>query len=195
MLTRFVATALLSTAILAGCTDDVASPAPEPDPQPMQDPIGPGATLKCDSSGKNAYETYGKAGFEAFVKAEFEGVVAELTANQDRNLGGSFGKVGTGVPASAADDFPTFEGKLAAFLVWAYGGPASVDYKGKTYRGPQDMKIAHTGLNITADQYTYFLTKTIVPALLKVGVTEKDVGTCFAPPLQNDAFIKSIVGQ
>jgi hypothetical protein len=164
---------------------------------------GPGASLKCQSSGKNAFETYGSAGFVAVNEEIFTLVTAEITANGTTNLGDSFGKVGTGVPASASDDLPTFKGKLAAFLVFAYGGPTKITYTdGKTYDGPQDMVEAHTGLGITSAQYDYFVTNIIVPALIGKGVKHgagtaadpDDVASCFAPIVTNAAFKASIVG-
>jgi hypothetical protein len=89
-------------------------------------------------------------------------------------------------------------------LVWAYGGPNSIVYTdGKTYVGnDEDMVAAHTGLNITSAQYTYFLTNIVVPALTSNGVkngtggaaSPDDVGTCFAPVLTATAFVASIVG-
>ncbi|MCI0573246.1 MAG: hypothetical protein L0Y66_21070, partial [Myxococcaceae bacterium] len=149
---------------------------------------GPGYTLKCASSGKNAWETYGAAAFVAANKAIFAKTIAELNANGTANLGDSFSKVGSGNPPSTRDDFPTFEGKLAAFLVWAYGGPASITYTdGKTYTGPQDMVAAHTGLNITSAQYDYFITNIVVPALTDSGVSSGDVSSCFAPVVTDAA--------
>ncbi|MEI2746758.1 MAG: hypothetical protein V9G22_15730 [Ottowia sp.] len=158
------------------------------------EPQGPGATLKCDSSGKNAFETYGAAGFVAVNKAIFANVGAEITANGTTNLGDSFGKV---------TDAATFEGNLAAFLVFAYGGPTSIVYTdNKTYNGPQDMVAAHSGLAITADQYTYFVTNVVVPALTSSGVKHgaggaadpDDVSSCFAPVVLDKDFIASVVG-
>ena len=165
---------------------------------------GPGAALKCESSGKNAFDTYGAAGFVAVNKAIFANVNAEVTANGSANVGDSFTKIGTGNPVSATDDGPTFEGKLAAFLVWVYGGPNSIMYTdGKTYVGDnQDMVAAHTGLGITSAQYTYFVTNIVVPALTSRGVKHgaggaadpNDVSSCFAPPVLDPAFIATIVG-
>jgi hypothetical protein len=96
------------------------------------------------------------------------------------------------------------EGKLAAFLVWVYGGPNSITYTdGKMYTGNgQDMVAAHTGLGITDAQYTYFVTNIVVPALTSSGVKHgaggaadpDDVGSCFAPPLLDATFQASIVG-
>ena len=165
---------------------------------------GPGATLKCDSSGKNAWETYGVSAFVAVNEAIFTNVIAEGSANGTANLGDSFTKIVTGNPASTADDLPTFKGNLAAFLVYAYGGPSEITYTdNKKYTGPQDMVEAHKGLGITSAQYDYFVSNIVVPALTKNGVPAgkggatdpNDVSTCFAPILVNAAFKASIVGQ
>lgn len=150
---------------------------------------------KCTSSGKNAFETYQTAAFVAVNEAIFAGVGAEVTANGTANLGDSFTKIGTGTPVSTTDDAATFKGKLAAFLVYAYGGPSSITYTdGKTYAGPQDMTAAHIGMGITSAQYDYFVANVIVPALTSSGVPEGDVSSCFAPVVVDPAFKASIVG-
>jgi hypothetical protein len=164
---------------------------------------GPGATLKCDSSGKNAWDTYGVNAFVAVNESIFTLVGTEVTANGSTNLGDSFGKIGSGTPASTTDDSATFKGKLAAFLVYAYGGPTSITYTdGKTYNGPQNMVSAHAGLNITSAQYDYFIANIVVPALTTNGVpagtggsaSPNDVGSCFAPIVTDAAFKASVVG-
>ena len=164
---------------------------------------GPGASLKCDSSGKNAWETYGVSAFVTVNEAIFANVGAEITANTTTNLGDSFTKIGSGNPASTKDDAATFKGNLAAFLVFAYGGPTSITYTdGKKYQGPQDMVESHTGLNITSSQFDYFVSSIIVPALTKNGVKHgaggaadpNDVASCFAPIITSAAFKASVVG-
>jgi hypothetical protein len=156
---------------------------------------GPGATLKCTSSGKNAWETYGASAFVAVNESIFANVTAQVTDAGTTNLGASFTKVGTGMPATTQDDVATFKGKLAAFLVYAYGGPTSIMYTdGKTYDGPQDMTAAHAGLAITSDQYNYFIANIVVPALTSNGVPMGDVSSCFAPIVTESAFVASIVG-
>lgn len=165
---------------------------------------GPGASLKCDSSGKNAWDTYGVNAFVAVNESIFTNVNAESTANGTTNLGTSFTKIGSGTPASTADSAATFKGKLAAFLVYAYGGPSSITYTdNKTYTGPQDMVSAHAGLGITSAQYDYFVSNVVVPALTTNGVPHgtggasapDDVSSCFAPILLDAAFKASIVGK
>ncbi len=157
---------------------------------------GPGAALKCTSSGKDAWDTYQAAGFVAVNKAIIANVFADLKANGTAKLGDSFTKIGSGKPPSTADDAATFEGKLAAFLVYAYGGPTSIMYTdGKTYSGLQDMTAAHVGLAITADQYNYFVSSIIVPALTSSGVPSGDVTSCFAPVVVDPTFVASIVGK
>jgi hypothetical protein len=156
---------------------------------------GPGAALKCTSSGKNAFDTYGTTAFVAVNEAVFANVGSEVTANGTANLGDSFTKIGSGMPAATADDAATFKGKLAAFLVYAYGGPSSITYTdGKLYSGLQDMVGAHTGLGITGDQYDYFIANAVVPALTGSGVSSDDVSSCFAPIVTDAAFKASIVG-
>lgn len=153
------------------------------------DPVvtGPGAALKCTTSNKNAWETYGVNAFVAVNEKIFELVTAELTANGDANVGGSF---------AAVTDFPTFKGRLAAFLVFVYGGPTEITYTdGKTYEGVQDMQAAHAGMAITGAQYDYFIANVVVPALTTSGVPMDDVSSCFAPPVVDAAFKASIVGQ
>jgi hypothetical protein len=158
---------------LGACADD------DKGPQQLE--------FKCASSGKTAFATYGADAFVAVNKAIFAEVNAELNSKGDANLGGSFAGV---------TDFPKFEGRLAAFLVFAYGGPKSITYTdGKTYDGVQDMMEAHAGLHITAAQYDYFVANIIVPALTKSGVPMADISSCFAPTVVNAEFKASIVGQ
>jgi hypothetical protein len=157
---------------------------------------GPGAALKCTSTGKDAFDTYGADAFVAVNEAIVANVLAELDKNGTTNLGVSFTKIGTGMPASTTDNTATFKGKLAAFLVYAYGGPTSIMYTdGVTYSGLQDMASAHAGLAITSDQYDYFISNAVVPALTGSGVTTADVSSCFAPIVTDASFKASIVGK
>jgi hypothetical protein len=157
----------------------------------------PGASLKCASSGKNAWDTYGVSAFVAVNERIFTNVGTEMSNNGTANLGDSFTRVGTSNPHPATDDSAaTFKGNLAAFLVYAYGGPAQITYTdGITYQGPQSMEESHQGLNITSSQYNYFVNSIIVPALTTSGVPSSDISTCFAPPLVDSSFKASIVGQ
>lgn len=155
---------------------------------------GTSSAPKCASSGKNAFDTYGAAAFVKVNESIFTNVGAESTAHGTANLGDSFTKIGTNNPVATKDDAPTFKGKLAAFLVFAYGGPTSITYTdGKTYQGAQDMTVAHTGLNINSAQYDYFVSNIVVPALTANGVTQADVTSCFAPVVTNADFKKTIV--
>ena len=157
--------------------------------------LGPGAAFKCTSSGKDAWDTYGVMAFVAVNESIFTEVGKEVMNNGSANVGTSFSKVGTGQPPSTADDAATFKGKLAAFLVWAYGGPSSIMYTdGKMYTGPQDMVSEHTGMQITSAQYDYFIANVVVPALTTNGVPMGDVTSCFAPVVTDAAFKASIVG-
>ena len=154
--------------------------------------LGPGAAFKCTSSGKDAWDTYGAAAFVAVNESIFTLVLADTSGK----LGDSFGKIGSGTPPSTQDDAATFKGNLAAFLVYAYGGPTSIKYTdGKTYQGPQSMTEAHAGLAITSDQYDYFIMNQVVPALTMNGVPMDDVSSCFAPVVTDAAFKASIVGK
>jgi hypothetical protein len=147
---------------LAGCHSavrpDIAAP--------------PGALLRCESSGKNAYDTYGDSTFSKIVQ-------------------------------SIADDFKdepaAFRGNLAAFLVWAYGGPDSTAYvDGKTYQA------IYKNAGLTSAQYELFASH-LIPAVISSGVKHgpggggrknaDDVKSCFAPPLLDPAFKASIAGQ
>ena len=156
---------------------------------------GPGAALKCASTGKNAFDSFGAPAFVAVNEAIFTNVGAEVSAHGTSNLGDSFTKVGSGAPPATIDGIDAFKGNLAAFLVYAYGGPSSITYTdGKMYTGPQDMVAAHTGLGITSSQYDYFVANIVVPALTSNGVPPGDVSSCFAPIVTDAAFKASIVG-
>ncbi len=179
-------------AAMQGCSSDSDSTLGTSAGASNSTPLGPGAALKCTSSGKDAWDTFGA---DAFVAVN-ESIVSLVLADTSGKLGDSFGKIGSGNPPSTADDAPTFKGKLAAFLVYAYGGPTSIKYTdGKTYSGLQDMATAHAGLAITADQYNYFIMNQVVPALTMNGVSTDDVSSCFAPVVTDPAFVASIVGK
>jgi len=199
-ISRHRTTALVASLFAAGCSGDDISPTVDAAPLGS----GPGATVKCESSGKNAFDTYGANAFVAVNKKIFANVTTEITGHSTTNLGDSFAKVGSGTPASTADDAAKFEGKLAAFLVYAYGGPNDITYAdGVSYHGPQDMVAAHVGLAITSAQYDYFISSIVVPALISSGVmhgtggatSPDDVTTCFAPIVTDAAFKASIVGK
>jgi hypothetical protein len=197
MLKRFALLSLVSV-LAVGCGDDTTKPPATPDSGTDYVPTGrgPGASLRCKSSNKNAWDTFGVNAFVAVNEAIFTKVGAELTANGSRNLGDSFSKIGTGETPAYNDDAATFKGKLAAFLVYAYGGPESITYTdNKQYTGPQDMVKAHQGMNITSAQYDYFIANIVVPALTDNGVTGDDVSSCFAPIVTDASFKASIVGK
>jgi hypothetical protein len=179
----FAATAIALSLVQLGCNDTTSTP-------------GAASTLQCTSSGKNAYDTYGLNAFVAVNKQIIQNVGSEMSANGTANLGTAFTKIGSGNPPSTSDNAQTFEGSLAAFLVFTYGGPYQITYvDGVNYFGPQDMPSAHAGLNITSSQYDYFVNDIIVPALTTKGVTMADVSSCFAPALTSASFKASIVGQ
>jgi hypothetical protein len=164
------------------------------DTEPPAKTSGPPA---CKSSGKNAWETYGQKAFLAVNSSIFANVDAEMKANGTKNLGNSFNLVGSGKPPATHDSPADFEAELAAFLVYAYGGPSSITYTdGRSYSGSGiDIVYFHTGLNITTDQYDYFVMSIVVPALTSNGVPMDDVSSCFAPVVTAPAFVADIVGR
>jgi hypothetical protein len=188
----FHAAPLLALAV--GCSDDPStSPAPS---------TAPGATLRCASSGKNAYATYGQAAFFTITKNVLAHVGTELSSNGEANLGDSIPNAGTGTLPSNHDDGKTFEGKVAAYFVWAYGGPEQITYTdGVTYDGPQDMTAAHVGMNITGAQYDYFVASIVAPALIDSGIQHgagggaDDIATCFAPVVADATYKAAMVGK
>jgi Bacterial-like globin len=148
---------------------------------------GPGATLVCKSTdpndtgkGKNAYETYGAAGFVAATNEIIKGAMAADTNKLGTTLDDFYND-----PDAPPDQAIQFTESLRSFLVWAYGGPN--EYYGRT------MQVSHTGLNITRDQYDYFVSDVIVPALTEVGVKAEDLGSCFAPIVTDESFILTII--
>ncbi|MBZ4330900.1 hypothetical protein [Corallococcus sp. AS-1-12] len=199
MRNTFAVLAIASAALLAGCgDDDDNNNMPDAGTGYMPTGKGPGTSLRCTSSNKNAWDTFGANAFVAVNKSIVAKTLAELNGpNGTANLGESFTHIGDASQGPAyADDAATFEGKLAAFLVYAYGGPESIQYTdGKTYAGPQDMAAAHLGMAITNSQYDYFIANMVVPALTDNGVTSADVSSCFAPIVTDAAFKASIVGK
>ena len=180
------ATALVAGAVACGGS---STPTSVPTVNPGGG-TGPAATLACPSSGQNAFTTYGA---KAFVAVN-EQIFANVLADSSGNLGASFSKIGDKSVPATVDGLAAFKGNLAAFLVYVYGGPSSVQYTdGVTYQGPQDMGQAHAGLNISSAQYDYFISSIVVPALTTKGVTMADVSGCFAPPLVDPAFKAKII--
>ncbi|RKG98782.1 hypothetical protein D7V97_32540 [Corallococcus sp. CA053C] len=198
MRNTFAALALASTALLVGCGDDDDDMTPDAGTTYNPTGTGPGTSLRCTSSNKNAWDTFGANAFVAVNKSIVAKTLAEVGGPKGTtNLGESFTHIGDASKGPAyADDAATFEGKLAAFLVYAYGGPESITYAdGKMYTGPQNMAAAHVGMAITASQYDYFIANMVVPALTDNGVTAADVSSCFAPIVTDAAFKASIVGK
>ena len=189
-----ICTSLLSMA-LAACGGGSSGPAPGTaayiNPQMSR---GAAANTACTSSGTNAFNTYGANAFINVNEQIFANVNREIGANGTTNLGTAFTLVGNGNPPATLDKLASFKGNLAAFLVYTFGGPASITYTdGVTYQGPQDMAQAHVGLHITSSQYDYFLSNIVVPALQSQGVSNADVSSCFAPALTDAAFKALIV--
>ncbi len=155
--------------------------------------VGGGADLQCASMPMNAYGTYGGSAFLAINAEIFTQVTAELAHNGSANLGDSFSDVGS----AGHDSLATFKGQLASYLVWTYGGPTSIVFTdGLTYNGAdQNITAEHVGLEITSDQYDYFVSNIVVPALTTEHVGSADITACFAPPLLDASFKASIVGK
>jgi len=205
-----IAAGAFALAAATGCSSSSSSPETEVDSGGGTDssttsdtgttgdastPLGPGAAYKCTSSGKDAWDTYGATAFVAVNESIFTNVNNVIADSGTSELGTSFTEIGSGNPASTEDPVATFKGKLAAFLVYAYGGPTSIMYTdGKTYSGLQDMTAAHTGLAITSDQYNNFISDVVVPALSSNGVPMGDITSCFAPVVTDPTFVASIVG-
>ncbi len=138
---------------------------------------GPAAATECTTQ---MFDKYGEAAFLAVNQSIIDKSLAAPTAQ----VGSSFQDL-----AATADEarLAAFTTNLGEFLVMVYGGPAN-------YSGPT-MEDAHAGLEITSDQYDYFVTEIIVPALAENGVPMEDITDCFAPPVVDEAFKASIVGQ
>lgn len=139
------------------------------------------------STGNCSEEMFCKYGLAAF-QAVNESIVTRATAaGIEAELGDSFVKL---VANPDPKKVPAFKTNLAIFLVNAYGGDKTV-YK---YEGG-DMKSAHAGLKITAEQYDAFVSKVIVPALTDNNVEPDDISKCFAPPITSEAFKADIIAK
>jgi len=134
---------------------------------------------KAECSG----EMFDKYGAPAFVAVR-DSIVAKALAAPTDKLGDSFQNFAS---SASPAGLQAFQDNLAAFLVMVYGGP-------KNYGG-RSMEDAHAGLNITSDQYDYFITEVVVPALAENGVPADDISNCFAPPVTDAGFKASIVGR
>ena len=134
------------------------------------------ATGSTSSGGDCTTQMFAKYGDAAFTTVTNDLVTM---AAADAQVGHYFAGLDT------PDKVTAFEDSLDKFLVMVYGGPNN--YKGK------DMTAAHTGLNITSDDYDYFV-GLIVKVLTADGVAAGDITGCFAPPVVDAAFKASIVG-
>jgi len=128
-------------------------------------------------------DMFDKYGAAAFLAVRDSIVQKALAAPTDR-LGDSFQSFAS---SATEERIGLFQDHLAAFLVMVYGGPAN--YEGRS------MAEAHAGLGITSDQYDYFVTEVVVPALSENGVPADDISNCFAPPVTDASFKASIVGR
>jgi len=125
-------------------------------------------------------DMFDKYGVDAFLAVN-DRIIELSVAAPTAMVGDSFQTLAA-QPAARVEEFRT---NLANFLVFVYGGP-------NNYTGP-DMETAHTGLNITSDQYDFFVTDVVVPALADNGVPMEDIQNCFAPPVLDEDFKNSII--
>lgn len=166
--------ALVLAGGLAACGgDDDAGGAPDASSDDGSEPDA--APVNCTAQ---MFDKYGQA---AFLKVN-DDIIAASVAAPTAMIGTTF----QDLAAAGADRVEEFRANLAAFLVFVYGGP-------NNYTGPT-MEEAHEGLDITSEQYDYFVTEIIVPVLTADGVSEDDIANCFAPPVVDPAFKASIVG-
>jgi Bacterial-like globin len=135
--------------------------------------------MAAESCSSDMFDKYGLEAFSAVNDSIIEKSVAAPTSA----LGTSF----QALAAQGEDRVAEFRTNLANFLVMVYGGPDNYD-------GP-DMRAAHAGLNITSEQYDFFITDVVVPALAENGVPTADIEDCFAPPVVDADFKNSIINQ
>lgn len=124
------------------------------------------------------FATYKDAGFQVV-----NGNIAKLAlAAPTEKLGPSFQtKIAKATEARQTE----FAAHLLSFLEAAYG--SSVPYSGPS------MVTSHADLAITLDQYKYFVTQVVVPALSQAGVSEAHINSCFAPVVTDANFVKTVV--
>ncbi len=121
------------------------------------------------------YSKYGAAAFSQVTADMVAAAAAEPTS-----------KIGTSFTTLTQTQVQTLQTHLGQLLTMVYGGPSN-------YQGVS-MTQAHTGLNITMDQYNNFITDVVVATLAKDGVSMSDITNCFAPPVTDPAFVAQIVG-
>jgi hypothetical protein len=200
MTRKEIVIAFACLALAAGCDDEDDGSTPVDGSPDGADGAGDGASDGGDGAGDGAgdggdgdgsddvdagtncttqmFGKYGEAGFMA-VNTNILANIGTVSAQNPSPIGDSF-------KGLTADDVARVEANLYDFLVLVYGGPNN--YEGKS------MIEAHTGLGITEDQYTAFLTQVVVPALTEANVPQDDITQCFAPPVTDPAFIATIVG-
>lgn len=189
--------------VLLGCGDDDA-PTDTGRTDTGRTDTGPGDTGRVDTGAEDTgtedtgtedtgtEDTGGDTG-EACSTMMFDkyGMAAFVAVNNsiiDLAVAAPEAEIGTTFTALAAEGGPRveeFRTNLANFLVLVYGGPDN-------YTGPT-IAEAHVGLGITSDQYDYFVSDVIVPALMENGVEMDDITGCFAPPVTDPAFKAMIV--
>lgn len=135
-----------------------------------------------DSRASCSSEMFDKYGVDAFLAVNTR-IIDLAVAAPTSMVGPTFQDLAAQPTARVQE----FSDNLANFLVFVYGGP-------NNYTGP-DMETAHRGLGITSEQYDFFVTDVVVPALADSGVPEEDITDCFAPPVLDPTFKASIVNQ
>jgi hypothetical protein len=159
----------LTALALAGALAVAAGCSDDPDTDEM-------TNASCSS------EMFDKYGVDAFLAVN-DRIIELSVAAPTSMVGPTFQQLA----AQPAERVEEFRANLANFLVFVYGGP-------NNYDGPS-MEAAHNGLNITSEQYDFFVTDVIVPALADSGVPEEDITDCFAPPVLDENFKNSIVNR
>ena len=179
-------TADASTGMTAETTDD-GSTSGDPTPDPGSSSGGEDGT--SSSGGADASSTGSAAVCETDICATYGAAVPTvseqivMTAAADPMFMDDFAPL----VAQGDDAVQAFIDSLAAFISDAYGCTDGA------YTGPS-MEAAHTGLDITQDEYDAFIVL-IAGVLADAGVPEDDINLCFAPPLVDPAFVATIVGQ
>lgn len=144
-------------------------------------PDGGGGPDAAPTAGCSA-DMFDKYGVDAFLAVN-DSIIDKSVAAPTSAVGTSFQDLAAAGP-ERVEEFTT---NLANFLVQVYGGP-------QNYTGPS-MEDAHEGLDITSEQYDYFITSVVVPALVDNGVPTADIENCFAPPVVDEAFKNSIINR
>ena len=172
------------TTVGQATTGDVTDPTDDPttgDPTTGDPTTGDPTMADSSSGGAAVCATDVCATYGAAVPAVAEAITMQAAA--DPQFMDDFAPL----VAAGDDAVQAFIDSLANFISDAYGCTDGA------YTGPS-MEAAHTGMDITQDEYDAFL-GLIVGILADAGVPEDDINFCFAPPLVDPAFVGTIVGQ